>query len=153
MSAQLALSGPDDDALGAAKSAAARDYSVQMQVKEGRKARRSRARLPVWVDKQKLQEEEWRDAALLLALRTFRPEALACCGPIRAVDTARTRSSISQERTGIRPSTIQLEHRADASHSDRLLRLMLARTLKASPCCCTPQGGRTAVLEKWPNQK
>src|ERR1039457_3291654 len=134
--------------LGAAKSQAGRAFqSVQMQLpKEGQQV--TRETFQFRVDKQKLQEAEWRDGHYLLRSNlTAGDPSVLWTRYVQLTQIASVFRSLKSE-LGIRPIYHQLEHRADAHILIAFLAYCLQVTLKHRLLLHAPGLTPTAVLEK-----
>jgi transposase len=134
--------------VGAAKAAAGRAFQfVQMRVpEEGQPVNRETFQFRV--DKQKLQQAEWRDGHYLLRsnLTAGDPSVLWT----RYVQLTQIESVFKSLKSGlcIRPIRHQLEHRADAHILIAFLAYCLQVTLKHRLLLHAPGLTPTAVLEK-----
>jgi len=134
--------------LGAAKSAAGRAFQfVQMQVpEEGQQV--TRETFQFRVDKQKLQEAEWRDGHYLLRSNlTAGDPSVLWTRYVQLTQIESVFRSLKSE-LGIRPIYHQLEHRADAHILIAFLAYCLQVTLKHRLLLHAPGLTPTAVLEK-----
>src|ERR1022692_1585608 len=134
--------------LGTAKSQAGRAFQfVQMQVpKEGQQV--TRETFQFRVDKQKLQEAEWRDGHYLLRSNlTAGDPSVLWTRYVQLTQIESVFRSLKSE-LGIRPIYHQLEHRVDAHILIAFLAYCLQVTLKHREMVHAPGLTPTAVLEK-----
>jgi Transposase DDE domain len=134
--------------LGAAKSQAGRAFQfVQMQVpEEGQQV--TRETFQFRVDKQRLQEAEWRDGHYFLRSDlTVGDPSLLWTRYVQLTQIESVFRSLKSE-LGIRPIYHQLEHRADAHILIAFLAYCLQVTLKHRLLLHAPGLTPTAVLEK-----
>jgi transposase len=134
--------------LGAAKAQAGRAFQfVQIQVpEEGQQV--TRATFQFRVDKQKLQEAEWRDGHYLLRSNlTAGDPSVLWTRYVQLTQIESVFRSLKSE-LGIRPIYHQLEHRADAHILIAFLAYCLQVTLKHRLLLHAPGLTPTAVLEK-----
>jgi len=134
--------------VGAAKAAAGRAFQfVQMQVPEGGQPL-TRETFQFHVDKQKLQEAEWRDGHYLLRSNlTAGDPSVLWTRYVQLTQIESVFRSLKSE-LGIRPIYHQLEHRADAHILIAFLAYCLQVTLKQRLLLHAPGLTPTAVLEK-----
>jgi transposase len=134
--------------LGAAKAQVGRAFRfVQIQVpEEGQQV--TRATFQFRVDKQKLQEAEWRDGHYLLRSNlTAGDPSVLWTRYVQLTQIESVFRSLKSE-LGIRPIYHQLEHRADAHILIAFLAYCLQVTLKHRLWLHAPGLTPTAVLEK-----
>jgi len=134
--------------LGAAKSQAGRAFQfVQMQVPEqGQPV--TRETFQFRVDKEKIQEAEWRDGHYLLRSNlTAGDPSVLWTRYVQLTQIESVFRSLKSE-LGIRPIYHQLEHRADAHILIAFLAYCLQVTLKHRLLLHAPGLTPTAVLEK-----
>lgn len=134
--------------LGAAKAQAGRAFQfAQIQVpEEGQQV--TRATFQFRVDKQKLQEAEWRDGHYLLRSNlTAGDPSVLWTRYVQLTQIESVFRSLKSE-LGIRPIYHQLEHRADAHILIAFLAYCLQVTLKHRLLLHAPGLTPTAVLEK-----
>src|SRR5258708_25756469 len=134
--------------LGAAKAAAGRAFQfVQMQVpREGQPV--TRETFQFRVDKEKLQEAEWRDGHYLLRSNlTAGDPSVLWTRYVQLTQIESVFRSLKSE-LGIRPIHHQLEHRVDAHILIAFLAYCLQVTLKQRLLLHAPGLTPTAVLEK-----